>query len=129
MQPASHNSLTATRLLVMCGTLYAFRAAFGNLSSNNSTVWVVSIVAPFGMPRVLFHSWTCAILHRAFLPTNEIEAAESMNAVVFAKLFGLMQPGVLCCSLSLRLFTTFTTAPAGSPRHFPFGALPNPAFN
>ena len=82
MQPASHNSLTATKLCEIDGTLYAFLAAGGSFGSSNSTVWVVAMEAPFGMPNILFFSCTCAILHSAFCPSSEIDAAESMNAVV-----------------------------------------------
>jgi hypothetical protein len=37
----------------MVVTLYAFLAASGSLGSSNSTVYVVDIDAPFGMPNVL----------------------------------------------------------------------------
>ena len=66
----------------MFGTLYAFLAASGSFVSSNSTVCVVVIDALFGMPRVLLFSCTAAILHSAFCPTSEIDAAESMKAVV-----------------------------------------------
>jgi len=83
VHPASHNSLTATRLCVMLGIRKARLAAFGNLASSSSTVCVVSIDAPFGMPRDLFFSCISAILHSAFCPTSDMDAAESMNADVF----------------------------------------------
>ena len=82
MQPASHSSLTATKLCEIVGTQKAFLAAGGSLGSSNSTVWVVAMEAPFGMPKISFFSCTCAILHSAFWPSSEIYAAESMNAVV-----------------------------------------------
>ena len=50
----------------MFGTLYAFLAAGGSFDSSNSTVCVVAIDAPFGMPRVLLLSCTAASLHSAF---------------------------------------------------------------
>ena len=78
----THSSLTTTRLCEIDGTLYAFLAAGGSLGSNNSTVCVVDIDAPFGMPKVLLFSCTAAILHSAFYPTSKIDAAESTNAVV-----------------------------------------------
>ena len=66
----------------MFGTLYAFLAASGSFGSSNSTVCVVAIDAPFKVPRVLPSSCIAAILHSALCPNSEIDAAESMKAVV-----------------------------------------------
>ena len=60
-------------------------------------------------------------------PIREYDAAESKNAVVLVVLGGLVQLG---CSSSLRILKVLKTRlfPAGAPCHFPFGALPKPAF-
>ena len=120
-----------TSLLLMAGTWYALCAALGNFGRINSTVCVVAMVEPFGMPRVLFCSWVSAILHSAACPTSETEAAESINAVVELGRDRLVQPGgSLSSSLPLveRLLTMYFS-PAGAPRHFSLGALPNPVFS
>ena len=84
----------------MVGTLYAFLAASGSFGSSDFTGCVVDIDAPFGMPRVLLFSCTATILHSALCPTSEIDAAESMKAVVVWSFGGLAQPEVLVLVLS-----------------------------
>ncbi len=71
------------------------------------TVCVVAIVAPCGIPRDLFRSWTSEILQRAARPTREIEAAEPINAVVVCKCGGFVQQGgsILWSYFSSRLLT------------------------
>ena len=59
VQPASHYSLTATKLCEIDGTLYAFLAAGGSFGSSNSTVWVIAMEAPFGMPSIFFLLHLC----------------------------------------------------------------------
>ena len=111
----------------MSGTLKAFLAALGSFFNINSRVSVFSIAALVGVPSILFVSCYSDILMCAPRPIREYDAAESKNAVVLVGLGGLVQPG---CSLSLRILKVLKTRlfPAGSPCHFPFGALPKPAF-
>ena len=111
----------------MSGTLKAFLAALGSFFNINSRVSVVTITTLFGVPRILFVSCSSDILTCAPRPISEYDAAESKNAVVLVGLGGLVQPG---CSSSLRILNVLNTRlfPAGAPCHFPFGALPKPAF-
>ena len=120
----------------MLGTWNPLRAFFGHLGRSSSIVRVVWIVCPgFGVPSVLFLSWTAATLQTAFIPKSVRDAAESKKAVVVSYCFGLVQPGVTVCKCSSGLFdvlfTTRHVSPAGTSRHSrsdPFGASPNPAF-
>ena len=112
----------------MSGTLKAFLAALGSLFNINSRVSVVTIAALFGVPRILFVSCSSDILTCAPRPLSDYDAAESNKAVVLVGLGGLVQPGR---SSSLRILKLLKTRlfPAGAPCHFPFGALPKPAFS
>ena len=111
----------------MSGTLKYFLAALGSFFNINSRVSVVTIVALFGVPRILFVSCSSDILTCAPRPISEYNAAESKRAVVLVGLGGLVQIGR---SSSLRILKVLKTRlfPAGAPCHFPFGALPKPAF-
>ena len=77
------------------------------------------------MPRILFVSCVYDILTCAPRPISEYDAAKSKKAVVLVVLGGLVQPGG---SSSFKILKVLKTRlfPAGSPCHFPFGALPKP---
>ena len=81
-----------------------------------------------GVPIETLGSCTSASLQYASRPSRESDAAVSKNAVVVLGLGGLVQPGSKSYSISFTLLTALS-ASAGSPRHFPFGLLPNPAWN
>ena len=129
MDPTSCiNYLTGCDQVVgMSGTLNAFLVALGGFFNSNSKVSVVTIAALFGVPMILFVScssdiWTCALR-----PISEYDSAESNKAVVLVGLGGLVQT---VCSSSLRILKVLKTRlfSAGSPCHFPYQALPKPAF-
>ena len=126
--PASTSSQDATRLWGVSGTLNAFLAALGGFFNINSRVSVVTIAALFGVPRILFVSCYSDILTCAPRPIIDYDADESNKALLLVGLGGLVQPGRLS---SLRILKILKTRlfPAGAPCHFPFGALPNPAFS
>ena len=107
--------------------LNAFHAAFESLFKSNLRVSVVAISALFGVPRILFVSWVSDILTCVPCPISEYEAAESKKAVGLVLFGGLVQPGGLS-SLKILIVLETRLFPAGLPCHFPFGALPNPAF-
>ena len=87
----------------------------------------VLMVALFGIPSVFVRSWILASLHIADRPTREIDAAESMNAVLVWQWGGLAQPGgSFSSSLSLFRLLIIKRSPAGLHRHSPFGAFPHP---
>ena len=111
----------------MSGILKAFLTALGSFFNIDSRVSVVTIAALFGVPRILFVSCSSDILTCAPRPISDYDAAESKKAVVIVGLGGLVQPGR---SSSLRILKVLKTRlfPAGAPCHFPFGALPKPAF-
>ena len=111
----------------MSGILNVFLAASGSFFKSNLRVSGVTIAALFGVPRVLFDSWVSDILTCAQRPISEYESAESKKAVVLVVFGGLVQPGG---SSSLKILIVLETRlfPAGSPGHFPFGALPNTVF-
>ena len=77
----------------MSGTLKVFLAALGSFFNINSKVSVVTIAAFFGVPRILFVSYSSANLTCAPRPMSEYDAAESKNAVVIVGLGGLVQLG------------------------------------
>ena len=107
----------------MSGTLKFFLAALGVFFNINSRVYVVTIAALFGLPRILFVSCSSDILTCVPRPISEYDATESKNAVVVLGLGGLVQLG---SSSSLRILKVLKTRlfPAGAPCHFPFGAFP-----
>ena len=51
LQPALHSVLTARRLFVIPGHMWAVRAVGGSLSRRRSSVSVVLMVDPLGMER------------------------------------------------------------------------------
>ena len=104
-----------------------FLADLGFFFNINSRVSVVTIAALFGVPRILFVSCSSDILTCDTRPISEYNAAESKKDVVLVGLGGLVKPGRLS---SLRIIKVLKTRlfPAGAPCHFPFGALPKPAF-
>ena len=75
------------------GTLNVSLAILGSLSRSISKVSVVVIGVPLGVPKVMFVSCVAALLHFALFPKIEYDAAESMKAVDFFVLGGLVQPG------------------------------------
>ena len=93
----------------------------------NSRVSVVTIAALFGVPRILFVSYSSDFLTCAPRPISEYNASGSNKAVVLVGLSGLVHPGHLS---SLRILKVLKTRlfHAGAPCHFPFGAFPKPAF-
>ena len=111
----------------MYGTLKTFLADLGSFFNINSRVSVVTIAALVGVPSILFVSCSSDILACAPRPIREYDASESNKAVVLVGLGGLVQPG---CSSSLRILKVLQTRllTTGAPCHFPFGALPKPAF-
>ena len=111
----------------MSSTLNDFLTALGSFFNSNPRVSVVTIAALFGVPRILFVSCYSDILTCAPRPISEYDAAESNNAVVLVVLGGLVQPGRLSLLRILKVLKT-RLFPAGAPCHFPFGALPKPAF-
>ena len=77
----------------MSGTLKASLASSGSLDNSSSSVSVVMIVPLLGVPNVMFGFCIVALLHSAFLPISDFDAAVSRNAVLFCAFGGLLQPG------------------------------------
>ena len=74
----------------MSGSLNAFLASLGGFFNSNSRVYVVTIAALFGVPRILFVSCVSDILTCAPRPISEYEAAEYKKALVLVVLWGFI---------------------------------------
>ena len=79
----------------MSGTLNTFLAALGSFFKNNSRVYVATIDALFGVPRILFVSFSLDILMCAPRPISDYDAAESNKAVLLVGLRELVHQGRL----------------------------------
>ena len=75
--------LTARRLFVIPGHLWAVRAAGVSLLRRRSSVPVVFMVAPLGMDRDFAISLCLARLYFALLLRSVMDAAESIRAVSY----------------------------------------------
>ena len=134
LQPALHSVATARILFVIPGHLCATLAAGGSLSRRRSRVSVVFMVAPFGMDSDLAICWSLDRRAVAWAVRRVMDAAESIRAVLlmFGGMIGLVQSEdrvfVTLILLMIKLEFLIQISSAGSPRHAPLGAFPNPAF-
>ena len=90
-QPASHNSLTAMRLLWILSIRKDCLAFGGSLDNNNSNVFDVRMAAPFGIVKFLLGSCTSSILAGTLLCKRDDDAVESSKAMR-SKFSGFGQP-------------------------------------
>ena len=74
--------------------MYAVLAAGGSLVNGSFTVSIVFMEPPSGVPKRFVGSLWIGFVCGVFVLINEMEAAESRNAVVDSNLAGLSQPGV-----------------------------------
>ena len=93
------------------------------------------MVVPVGMDSDLASYWSLAQRAVAWAVRRVMDAAEAIRAVLFmfGGMMGLGQPedkvSVTLILLMIKLEFALQISSAGSPRHAPLGALPNPAFH
>ena len=116
LQTALHSVLTARRLFVIPGHLWAICAVGGSLSRRRSSVSVVFMVAPLGMDRYFAISLSLARLALALFLRSVMDAAESIRDLSFM-FTGLVQPeDIVLISLLIKLASMVLFSSAGPPR-------------
>ena len=116
LQTALHSVLTARRLFVFPGHLWAICAVGGSLSRRRSSVSVVFMVTPLGMDIDFAISWSLARLAFAILLRSVMDTAESTRAVS-SMYSGLLQSeDIVLISLLIKLASMVLFSSAGPPR-------------
>lgn len=90
----------------MLSTRYAFLAATGHLGISSSRVCAVSMSPPFAVLSVFAGSWFFATLQMALGLISDIDADESMIAVVLFLCGGSLQAGGGGSCVVVRLLIT-----------------------